>query len=94
VLNGGNGIRFLHIALMVLLFAGEVFAADRDHRNCYCRANEQQYSQGQVLCLFGKLARCEMNLNNPSWKIIAPTCPESRSKPSSKFFAQALPPAK
>jgi hypothetical protein len=25
----------------------------------------------------GKLARCEMNLNNSSWKIIAPTCPEA-----------------
>ena len=29
------------------------------------------------MCIMGKLARCEMNQNNSSWKIIAPTCPEA-----------------
>ena len=44
---------------------GNAFAADQAHKDCYCRANNIQYEQGQVLCLNGKLARCEMNLNNP-----------------------------
>ena len=42
---------------------------------CKCRADGQQYSQGQILCLFGKLQRCEMALNNSSWKVIADICP-------------------
>jgi hypothetical protein len=45
--------------------------------NCKCRANGHNYNQGQILCILGKLARCEMNLNNSSWKVIAPACPEA-----------------
>jgi hypothetical protein len=45
--------------------------------NCTCRANGHSYKQGQILCILGKLARCEMNLNNSSWKIIEPICPEA-----------------
>ena len=45
--------------------------------NCTCRANGHSYKQGQILCIRGQLAKCAMNLNNSSWKIIAPTCPEA-----------------
>ena len=45
--------------------------------NCTCRANGHSYKQGQIICIRGQLARCDMNLNNSSWKIIAPTCPEA-----------------
>lgn len=45
--------------------------------NCTCRANGVSYKQGQIICIRGKLAKCDMNLNNSSWKIIAPTCPEA-----------------
>jgi hypothetical protein len=79
---------------LVPFIGGNALAADQAHKDCYCRANDIQYEQGQVLCLFGKLARCEMNLNNPSWKIVAPICPESHSKSPPKRFAQSLPPAK
>jgi hypothetical protein len=48
--------------------------------NCTCRANGVSYKQGQVICIRGKLAKCDMNLNNSSWKIIAPTCPEASLK--------------
>ena len=84
----------MYIALAVPFIGGNAFAADQAHKNCYCRANNIQYEQGQVLCLMGKLARCEMNLNNPSWKIVAPICPESRSTSPPTQFAQSLPPAK
>ena len=79
---------------MVPLVLDQALAADQAHKNCYCRANDKKYEQGQVLCLRGKLARCEMNLNNPSWKIIAQTCPESRFSSSSTLLAQSLIPAK
>ena len=58
-------------------FGGAAMAEDAAHKNCQCRANDKKYEQGAVLCLRGKLARCEMALNNPSWKIIAQSCPET-----------------
>jgi hypothetical protein len=63
-----------------LSVGGIALAEDAAHKNCQCRANEKKYEQGQILCLHGKLARCEMNLNNPSWKIIAQSCPETSLK--------------
>ncbi|MFO1090787.1 MAG: hypothetical protein U1E46_14545 [Hyphomicrobiales bacterium] len=57
------------------IFAGA--AGEASAHNCTCRAGGQNYPQGQVLCLRGKLARCEMFLNNSSWKIIADSCPVS-----------------
>jgi hypothetical protein len=63
---------------MTLLYACNAFAGDVAHKDCRCRANDKEYSQGAVLCLFGKLARCEMNLNNSTWKIVAQTCPQAK----------------
>ncbi len=76
------------------MFVGIAWAGEYDHRNCVCRANNKHYTQGQVVCLFGKLARCEMNLNNPSWKIILQSCPESRLNPLRKLLAQSIIPLK
>jgi hypothetical protein len=63
--------------LALQAIGGHAFAGDLAHKDCQCRANDKKYAQGDVLCLHGKLARCEMNLNNPSWKIIAQTCPQT-----------------
>jgi hypothetical protein len=63
----------------ILPFALVLAASDLAHgHNCKCLANKQKYEQGQVACMLGKLARCEMVLNNPSWKILANSCPETR----------------
>jgi hypothetical protein len=43
--------------------------------DCTCRANGKDYKQGQVLCIASKLRRCEMYLNNTSWKVISEDCP-------------------
>jgi len=63
---------------------------------CTCRANGHDYEQGQILCIRGKLAKCDMNLNNSSWKIIAPTCPEANlwSTPVNMAAATPVPPRK
>ncbi len=67
--------------MLVGQFIGSTaLAEDAAHKNCVCRANDKKYEQGQILCLHGRLARCEMNLNNPSWKIIAQSCPETNLK--------------
>jgi hypothetical protein len=65
---------------IVQAIGGYAFADDVAHKDCRCRANDKKYIQGETLCLHGKLARCEMNLNNPSWKIIAQSCPEANLK--------------
>src|SRR5262245_29931592 len=46
---------------------------------CKCRSAGQSYDLGAVICMRGQLARCEMFLNNTSWKIIAESCPETRA---------------
>lgn len=67
------GLKSTSFALMAMLlgFAAPAGAGPE----CKCRADGQQYSQGQILCLRGKLQRCEMALNNSSWKVIADICP-------------------
>ena len=60
--------------MMVLGLAGFATLASAGPE-CKCRAEGQQYSQGQILCIRGKLSRCEMFLNNTSWKVIADICP-------------------
>jgi hypothetical protein len=70
----------LTIVVVAQAIAGSAAAQDLAHKNCQCRANDRKYEQGEVLCLNGRLARCEMNLNNPSWKIIAQSCPETNLK--------------
>jgi hypothetical protein len=45
--------------------------------NCTCRSGGVNYPQGALVCIRGKLARCEMFLNNSSWKVVAEACPET-----------------
>jgi hypothetical protein len=53
--------------------------------DCKCRANKQQYEHGQFACIMGKLARCDMVLNVPSWTPIADQCPQTRLRQSIKL---------
>lgn len=58
-------------------FAGEA---------CQCRAGGQYYNTGSVICM-GKgenrqIARCEMALNNTSWKMLGEQCPYALSDPA------------
>ena len=75
----------------VLLIAVPAAAHD-----CKCRAFGKIYNQGQEACIRGKLARCEMNLNNSSWKIIGETCPEAKlpvSRPLARLMTALVLPA-
>lgn len=67
-------IRWAVIFLCTALFIPQALAG----QSCTCRANGEKYEQGQILCIRGRLSRCTMNLNNPSWKMISDTCPEVR----------------
>lgn len=46
--------------------------------NCTCRFAGQNYKTGDIMCIRGKLSRCEFVLNNTSWKTVAETCPQSQ----------------
>jgi hypothetical protein len=55
--------------------------------NCSCRTSEGvKVEQGKTACLHlssgDQLARCEMVLNNTSWKKIQDGCPTSRLRTS------------
>lgn len=41
---------------------------------CMCRANGQRYTLGEYACIQSKLARCEMFLNNTTWKFTSDSC--------------------
>ena len=55
--------------------------------NCTCRADGAKFEVGELRCVRGRLSRCIMFLNNPSWKTIADVCPEASAQPQK----QALP---
>mgnify|MGYP003382108098 CR=1 FL=1 len=54
--------------------------------DCQCLANGKSYSQGEVACLKlpggRQLARCEMVLNNTSWKSTGQGCPQASQTPA------------
>ena len=76
------------LAFLITLAATPEWAAAH---NCTCRANGHSYKQGEIVCIRGKLAKCDMNLNNSSWKIIAPTCPEANLWSTPVNMAAILP---
>ncbi len=77
--------------LSILLITG-LAAEARAGSACTCRADGRNFSQGQIACIRGKLARCDMNLNNPTWKVIANTCPEVLRTDSLRVLAELFPP--
>ena len=56
-------------------------------RNCTCRYFGQDFSLGTTVCLKGpdgpRLARCAMNQNNTSWKVLEQSCPSAGLEPGS-----------
>ncbi len=84
--------RWVAVAAMLTASNGMAFA------ECLCRANGRTYEQGQIACLAltgeKQLARCEMVLNNSSWKKIQNGCPEATggSTGSRADLATAVPP--
>lgn len=67
--------------LVSALLAGAVVigVADRAQANCTCRAEGRSFELGTTMCLKSpqgpRLARCEMALNNTSWRWLQEGCP-------------------
>jgi len=70
-------IAYLIISSLFMLAAP---AAGADP-NCRCRFYGEYFELGTTMCIRGNLRRCEMNLNNTSWKQIADFCPQASLQP-------------
>jgi len=44
---------------------------------CSCRYRGKDFHLGETICIRARLARCEMTLNNTSWKFTGRGCPVS-----------------
>jgi hypothetical protein len=66
----------LTAAVVAVLVVSVPAAAGKE---CTCRHFNQRVEIGAVACVNGKLAQCLMFQNNPSWKIIGETCPQTRN---------------
>lgn len=49
---------------------------------CTCRYRGNDYQQGETACIRGRLARCDMVLNNTSWAMTEEICPAISQAPS------------
>jgi hypothetical protein len=73
------------LLIALVLWASLAGSAAADP-NCKCRYFGERYELGTLMCIRGKLSRCEMVLNNTSWKTIADYCPQA-SLPQSQDAA-------
>jgi len=68
----------------LLLMAGSALA-EVPRVPCSCRYQGEKYGLGTVVCLSTpsgqRLARCEMMLNNTSWKFLSDGCPLTLQTP-------------
>lgn len=68
-------------ATVLSMSIGFAFAGE----NCQCRAGGQYYQTGSLICMGTgdnrQMARCEMALNNTSWKMLGEQCPYAFSDP-------------
>lgn len=78
----------MRISVLTLLILCGLVAPAAAGKNCTCRANGQKYPEGQMLCIRGKLSRCEMNQNVTSWKVVADICPEAKTLPPDQPHSQ------
>ncbi len=87
------------MAIPVFVVSSDLARADSADPNgpkCMCRYQGQRFNLGEYACINSRLARCEMFLNNTSWKFLEDTCPTAQmmtplpqSMPTSPFSAAA-----
>ena len=68
-----------HLLLIGLVGGCATLAAAGDASadpNCTCRFQGQKYALGEYACIRGRLARCEMVLNNTAWTFVSEGCPQ------------------
>lgn len=85
-----NLVSAICLAFVASIFASHGFAGD----TCQCRADGQYYSTGAIICMGTgnnkQMARCEMALNNTSWKMLGEECPYAFSPDTEEQNNQSL----
>ncbi|MCB1499485.1 MAG: hypothetical protein KDK07_06795 [Bauldia sp.] len=86
----------MHRTLAALIFTSALVPASMAAADCTCRARDGvSLRLGETVCLNTangpRLARCEMVLNNSSWKVTEEDCPTARATRVPATFS-ALPP--
>lgn len=73
------------IALGMIVTGMFAWASGPAFADCECLANGKIFHHGEVACLSlpsgSFLARCDMELNNSSWKKMQDGCPEAAATP-------------
>ncbi|MGO4831851.1 hypothetical protein AB4144_06070 [Rhizobiaceae sp. 2RAB30] len=81
----------------LLAFAMLVASQGLAFADCQCFANGRRYHHGEIACLKlpngDQLARCDMVLNNSSWKKIQDGCPEAGAAPLTPAETPTVPSA-
>jgi len=82
---------FTALASVMVLGSASAWAG----QNCTCRAEGVEATLGQTVCLKTpaglRLARCEMVLNNTSWKFLDGACPQA-SRADERSLAMSFAP--
>ena len=77
------GMRTLTALAVLALSTGPLAAANGF--DCRCIYRGRYFEQGDMVCIHvngaDKLARCDMALNNSSWKFLAKGCPQAMATP-------------
>lgn len=74
--------RGLIVCLIALTVLVQPAAADPQ---CKCRLYNKKLEIGTITCIKGKLARCQMFENTPSWKYLSQSCPVSQNNMTPRF---------
>jgi hypothetical protein len=86
-------MRMILIASASVLLVGAQASAGT---NCTCRGPGVEATLGQTVCLKTatglRLARCEMVLNNTSWKFLSDSCPEASRAVGNEVLAMSVAP--
>ncbi|WP_430512391.1 hypothetical protein [Pannonibacter phragmitetus] len=65
--------------LIAAVFPLPAGAGEKPKVNCICKANQQNFHVGDVICLRGVLAQCVMAQNVTSWEVTKDPCPSAKA---------------
>ncbi len=84
-------LRQLYISGAAILAVYGLLVPAQAGPNCTCRYAGENYKIGEIMCIRGRLSRCEMQLNNTSWRMLEKTCPQAHlMTPAGKDMTYAM----
>jgi hypothetical protein len=87
----GNGIATTYAAVLAAGMGAVAVMSTAVAHDCQCRFSGQSYNQGEIICIRDKVARCDMFLNNSSWKVLPEVCPQTRLPETRRLTSSSRP---